>query len=108
MASLAGRQAWERIIQAAIAGGQPKASDFKIWAESQKDWQPTQTPNGPLKYVDKNGFTRLTLKQGSSRTPGSHHPHVELRNAKNQRIDLQGRPVSRRSVANHTPINWDI
>lgn len=108
MASLAGRQAWERIIQAVIICSQPKASDFIIWAEAQKGWQPTQTPNGPLKYVDKNGITRLTLKQGSQRTPGSHHPHVELRNAKNQRIDPQGNLVSRRSIANHTPINWDI
>jgi len=95
MASLAGRQAWERIIQAVIIGSQPKASDFIIWAEAQKGWQPTQTPNGLSKYVDKNGVTRLTLKQGSQRTPGSHHPHVELTNAKNQRIDPQANLVSR-------------
>ena len=95
MASLAGRQAWERIMQAVIIGNQPKASDFIIWAESQKGWQPTQTPNRPLKYVDQNRVTRLTLKQGSQRTPGSHHPHVELRNAKNQSIDPQANLVSR-------------
>jgi len=108
MASIKGRQAWQRIIQAFITGTQPKASDLKIWAKSQNGWQQKQTLNGPLKYVDKNGFTRLTLKQGSFRTPGSQNPHVELRNHKNQRIDLQGNLVSRKSVENHTPIHWDI
>jgi hypothetical protein len=79
-----------------------------VWAESQQGWHLTQTPNGPLKYIDKNGVVRLTLKQGSPRAPGSNHPHVELRNPKNGRIDLQGKPVHRKTTANHTPIDWDI
>lgn len=108
MATLAGRMAWERIIQAISTGINPKASDFQVWAQSQQGWHPTQTPNGPLKYIDKNGVVRLTLKQGSPRAPGSNHPHVELRNSKNSRIDLQGRPLPRKSIANHTPIDWDI
>lgn len=108
MATLAGKLAWERIIQALKTGIKPKASDFKTWAESQQNWYPTQTPNGPLKYVDKKGIIRLTLKQGSSRTPGSNQPHAELRNAKGIRIDPQGNPVTRRSLANHTFIDWDI
>ena len=108
MATLAGKLAYERITQALKAGILPKASDFKTWAESQQNWYPTQTANGPLKYVDKNGIIRLTLKQGSSRTPGSNHPHVELKNAKGIRIDLQGNPVTRKSLANHTSIDWDI
>lgn len=108
MATLAGRMAWQRIIQAISTGINPKASDFQMWAESQQGWHPTQTPNGPLKYIDKNGLTRLTLKQGTPRTPGSNHPHVELKNAKGSRIDLQGKLVNRKSIANHTPIDWDI
>lgn len=108
MANIAGRLAWERIIQAIKTGVKPNASDFKIWAESQQGWHSMATSTGPLKYSDKNGFIRVTLKQGSNRTPGSDRPHVELRNAKNSRIDLQGRAVARKSLANHTPIHWDI
>ena len=89
-------------------GINPKASDFKVWAESEQGWHPTQKPNGPLKYIDNNGVARLTLKQGSPRTPGSNDPHVELKNANNIRIDLQGKPVNKKSIANHTPIDWDI
>lgn len=108
MATLAGRRAWERIIQAISTRINPKASDFQVWAESQQGWHPTQTPNGPLKYIDKNGVVRLTLKQGSPRAPGSNHPHVELRNPKGSRIDLQGKPVIKKTTANHTRIDWDI
>jgi hypothetical protein len=108
MATLAGRMAWQRIIQAISTNINPKASDFQVWAESQQGWHLTQTPNGPLKYIDKNGKARLTLKQGTPRARGSNHPHVELKNANNIRIDLQGKPVNRKSIANHTPIDWDI
>ncbi len=85
-------------IQAIETGVNPKACNLKLWSESQQGWHPTQTPNGPLKYVDKNGIIRVTLKQGSPRAPGSNHPHVELRNAKGIRIDLRGNPFSRRSL----------
>ncbi len=78
---------FQRIIQAFVGGEVPKASDFKLWAELQ-GWQPIQNPRGPLKYRDESGVVRLTLKQGSSRTPGSNYPHVELRNADSQRIDI--------------------
>ena len=108
MATLAGRRAWERIIEAISTRINPKASDFQVWAESQQGWHPTQTPNGSLKYIDKKQVARLTLKQGSPRAPGSNHPHLELRNPKNNRIDLQGKPVTRKSRDNHTPIDWDI
>ena len=67
-----------------------------MWAESQQGWHPTQTPNGPLKYIDKKQVARLTLKQGTPRAPGSNHPHVEVRNPKNIRIYLQGKPVTRK------------
>lgn len=97
----------ETIIQIVERGEIPKASDFKLWAEL-KDWQPIQTPQGPLKYVDENGVARLTLKQGSSRTPGSNYPHVELRNTDSQRIDIWGNHVTRKSPGNHTRIQWDI
>ncbi|MEG4998590.1 MAG: hypothetical protein WBA89_09670 [Microcoleus sp.] len=108
METLAGRMAWERIIQAISTGINPKASDFKVWAESEQGWHRQETSNGPLKYIDNNGVARLTLKQGSPRTPGSNDPHVELKNANNIRIDLQGKPVTRKSKDNHTPIDWDI
>ena len=108
MATLGGRMAWQRIIQAISTNINPQASDFQVWAESQQGWHLTQTPNGPLKYIDKKQVARLTLKQGTPRAPGSNHPHVEVRNPKNIRIDLQGKPVNRKSIANHTPIDWDI
>ncbi|MFM6192808.1 MAG: hypothetical protein ACKPEN_05625 [Planktothrix sp.] len=97
----------ETIIQIVERGEIPKASDFKLWAEL-KGWQPTQTTEGPLKYVDENGVVRLTLKQGSSRTPGSDYPHVELRNPDTQRIDIWGNHVTRKSLGNHIRIEWDI
>ena len=98
---------FQRIIQAVVGGEVPKASDFKLWAES-KGWQPTQTASSPLKYVDENGVARLTLKQGSSRTPGSNYPHFELRMADRQRIDIWGNHVTRTSPGNHIRIQWDI
>ena len=108
MATLAGRRAWQRIIQAISTNINPQASDFQVWADSQQGWHRKETSNGPLKYIDKNGKVRLTLKQGSIRAPGSNHPHVELRNPKGRRIDLQGNPVNKKSIDNHTPIDWDI
>jgi hypothetical protein len=57
--------------------------------------------------VDDRGVVRMTLKRGSPRTPGSEHPHVELRNADGVRIDPFGNPVDRKSPANHTPNDGD-
>lgn len=70
--------------------------------------KPSQTKGGPLKYVDDNGIPRVTIKQGSSRAPGSGNPHVEFKDASGRRIDPAGNPVSRRSPRNHTPIDYDL
>jgi filamentous hemagglutinin len=78
--------AWERIIQAISTNINPQASDFKVWAELEQGWHRKETSNGPLKYIDKNGVARLTLKQGTQRVPGSNDPHVEFKNANNIRI----------------------
>jgi hypothetical protein len=88
------------------AGAKPNASELERYALSQ-GWTKTQTPTGPPKYIDENGVVRMTIKQGSPRTPGSEHPHVELRDASGQRIDPFGNPVTRHSPENHTPIEWD-
>jgi hypothetical protein len=63
---------------------------------------------GPLKFTDENGITRLTIKSGSARTPGSNFPHIELRNAAGQRVDPYGNLVARKSSGNHTPIIGDL
>lgn len=88
-------------------GGQRTASGIAKWAREQ-GWTETQTENGPPKFVDENGIVRVTLKQGSSRAPGSGMPHVEIRNAQGERIDPNGNLVTRKSPGNHTPITWDL
>ena len=87
-------------------GRTPKATELEDYANSQ-GWSKTQTPGGPPKYVDENGVARMTIKEGSPRTPGSESPHVELRDSSGQRVDPNGNPVTRRSGGNHTPIEWD-
>ncbi|MCA1188769.1 MULTISPECIES: putative T7SS-secreted protein [unclassified Saccharopolyspora] len=87
-------------------GAKPNASDLEKYAEAQ-GWTKTQTENGPPKYVDENDVPRMTLKEGSGRAPGSGSPHVELKDENGQRIDPQGNPVTRKSLGNHTPIEWD-
>jgi len=62
-----------------------------------------QSATGPAKYVDENGVPRLTIKSGSSRTPGSEDPHIEVRDETGQRTDPYGNPVNRRSPDNHYP-----
>ena len=69
---------------------------------------PSQTDGGPLKYVDENGIPRVTIKQGSSRAPGSSDQHVEFKDATGQRTDAFGNPVTRKSPDNHTPIDFDL
>ncbi|MEV6173288.1 PrsW family glutamic-type intramembrane protease [Streptomyces sp. NPDC051954] len=88
-------------------GGHRKASDIAKWAREQ-GWTETQTQNGPPKFIDENGIIRVTLKQGSSRAPGSGTPHVEIRNAQGERIDPNGNVVTRKSPGNHTSIVWDL
>ena len=48
------------------SGGNAKASDLADWGVSN-GWTRTQTANGPIKFVDENGVTRLTIKKGRSR-----------------------------------------
>ncbi|MGA9873882.1 MAG: hypothetical protein WBQ44_22425, partial [Rhodococcus sp. (in: high G+C Gram-positive bacteria)] len=88
-------------------GNKPKASDLERYAQSE-GWTKIQTANGPPKYIDENGVTRLTIKSGTDRAPGSGGPHVEIRNADGQRVDPFGNEVTRRSPGNHTPIEWDM
>ncbi|MGV9800591.1 WXG100-like domain-containing protein [Mycobacterium sp. NPDC003449] len=88
------------------AGRTPKASELDDYALSQ-GWTKTQTPGGPPKYLDDNGVVRMTIKEGSPRAPGSGQPHIEFRDGSGQRIDPFGNPVTRKSVDNHTPIEWD-
>jgi hypothetical protein len=79
---------------------------LRRYAESQ-GWTRQQSATGPEKWVDENGVVRITIKKGSSRTPGSENPHVEIRDATGQRIDPFGNEVSKRSSGNHTPIILD-
>lgn len=88
-------------------GRTPKASELKQYAEAQ-GWKPTQTNDGPLKYIDENGIRRVTIKQGSLRAPGSADPHVEFRNAADQRTDAFGNLVTRKSPGNHSSIDFDL
>ncbi len=88
-------------------GGQARASDLVDFGASQ-GWRRTQTAGGPIKFVDDSGVTRLTIKSGSPRAPGSGAPHIEIRNAAGQRIDVHGNLVTRRSLGNHTSIIWDL
>ncbi|MDJ0362431.1 hypothetical protein [Rhodococcus sp. H29-C3] len=88
-------------------GSKPKASELEEYAQSE-GWTKIQTANGPPKYIDENGVTRLTIKSGTDRAPGSGDPHVEIRNADGQRVDPFGNEVTRRSTGNHTPIEWDL
>ncbi|MFI1914954.1 hypothetical protein [Nocardia sp. NPDC020380] len=85
----------------------PKASELEQFARDQ-GWVRSQSENGPVKYSDENGVVRMTIKQGSSRAPGSEKPHVEIRDADGQRTDPFGNAVTRKSPANHTPIDWDL
>ena len=87
--------------------GTPRASDIEAWALAQ-GWVRSKKPTGPVKYLDEKGIARVTLKKGSSRTPGSDNPHVEFKDIKGQRVDPFGNPVTRRSIGNHAPIIWDL
>ncbi len=96
-----------------MIGGARSNPDVEIELETGDDfgaaqgWTKKQTDNGPPTWVDENGVKRLTIKRGSSRTPGSELPHVEMRNAAGQRIDAYGNRTPQRDLRNHTPIEWD-
>lgn len=83
-----------------------QTSELELFGITQ-GWTASQTPSGPLKFIDQNGITRMTLKNGSPRAPGSGSPHAEFRDPTGQRIDPFGNQVQRRSPDNHTPIEWD-
>jgi len=83
-------------------GRTPTDQEIENWAEAN-GWTRVESGTGPVKYTDEKGVPRVTIKEGSSRTPGSEGPHVELRDETGQRVDTQGNPVSRRSQGNHTP-----
>lgn len=102
------RTAPKRNIDELFANGnKPKASELEDYAQAE-GWTKIQTANGPPKYIDENGVTRLTIKSGTDRAPGSGGPHVEIRNADGQRVDPFGNEVTRKSPGNHTPIEWDL
>ena len=74
----------------------------------KQGWHREQTEGGPEIWKDENNVKRLTIKRGSSRTPGSNNPHVEIRNAQGERIDIDGNLVARKSPKDHTPIEYDL
>ncbi len=84
-----------------------KASELDNFGASQ-GWARSRTANGPIKYTDENGIVRITIKRGSGRASGSGGPHVEMRNAAGERVDPYGNPVTRRSLGNHAPIDYDL
>ena len=84
-----------------------KASELAAFAQRQ-GWTRVQSATGPMKFVDRNGVARLTLKRGSSRASGSGGPHAEFRNVDNVRIDAFGNPIRRKSKSNHRPIEFDL
>ncbi len=88
-------------------GGGAKASELVAYGHRQ-GWVLTQTQSGPVIFVDSSGVKRMTIKRGTPRAPGSELPHVEMRNPQGQRIDPFGNPVTRKSIGNHTPIEWDL
>lgn len=89
------------------ADGTPKASSVEKWAGKQ-GFSKVAEDGKPVKFMDKNGVNRMTIKEGSARTPGSENPHVEARNGAGQRIDpTNGNPVPKRSPGNHRSINLD-
>ncbi|MEO1657569.1 MAG: RHS repeat-associated core domain-containing protein [Pseudomonadota bacterium] len=83
--------------------GSTRASDIEAKA-SEVGFTRTQTKTGPVKFKDENGVDRVTIKSGSPRTPGSEGAHVELRRSDGQRVNVFGRPVTRKDPENHTPI----
>ncbi|TDW84496.1 RHS repeat-associated protein [Kribbella pratensis] len=83
-------------------GGSAKASELVAFAQTQ-GWVLTQSKAGPMVFIDAAGVKRLTLKQGSPRTPGSELPHVEVRNASGQRVDPFGNPVTARVLETTCP-----
>jgi len=87
-------------------GATPSATELINFAKGQ-GWTEAPRGSGPIKLIDSNGVSRLTLTTGSPRTPGSELPHVEIRNPRGLSVDPNGNLVLRKSIGNHTPIEWD-
>ena len=47
-----------------LGGGQGKASEAIVWAESQ-GWVRSQSPTSPIIFRDENGVKRIVIKRGS-------------------------------------------
>ncbi len=88
-------------------GRMAKASELIKYAEKQ-GWNSVKSVEGPIKFFDKNGINRITIKEGSTRTVGSEFPHIEIRNPSGKRIDPFGNNVSKKSLGNHTKIIYDL
>jgi RHS repeat-associated protein len=89
-------------------GENVKATELIKFAE-QEGWIRKQNENGPIKFIDENGVARLTIKEGSTRAPGSSSPHVEVRDANGKRIDpTTGQNTTRKGGGNHTEIEYDL
>ena len=88
----------------------PKASELIDWAV-QQGWNQRPGP-GPRVFVDANGFIRLKIKAAIARPgvgAGSQVPHVEVFDARGQRIDPHnGLPTGKRTPGNHRPIDFDL
>jgi RHS repeat-associated protein len=85
-------------------GRVPTMRQVANWAERQ-GFRRTQSPTGPVKYIDRNGVARIEIKQGSPRTPGSELPHIGARNPQGNRIDPRtGNRAPRSSPESHAPV----
>lgn len=72
----------------------------------RQGWESRQTEGSPEKYYDADNNKRLTIKDGSARTPGSEGPHIEVQDRHGQRWDpYDGSDVSKRSPGNHRPFD---
>ncbi|AMS05621.1 RHS repeat-associated core domain-containing protein [Acidipropionibacterium acidipropionici] len=89
------------------AGGHAKASELDKFGREQ-GWNRERRNDGLIIYTDENKTERLKIKKGSSQTPGSEDPHVEMRKKGGHRMDPYGNDVTKKSDGNHTPIEWDL
>ncbi|WP_143229982.1 hypothetical protein [Actinophytocola xanthii] len=58
--------------------------------------------------VEVSGGGRTPLVRMTDGAPGSGSPHVEVRNAVGARIDSYENSVTRKSIGNHTTIEYDL
>jgi hypothetical protein len=83
----------------------PTREELQDYGRNQ-GWESRQTEGSPEKYYDVDDNKRLTIKDGSARTPGSEGPHIEAQDRHGQRWDpYDGSDVSKRSPGNHRPFD---